>query len=154
VQAGRFREDLYYRLAVFPIHVPPLRERRADIPELCRHILARLGCAAEPGRAVLDLLVAYDWPGNVRELENVLERGLILASGETIGAQHIQLPEPVLAHTTSPAAPLAAMEREMVEDALRKAGNNKSKAARLLGITRRMLYTKLRNQGIEFEEEE
>ncbi len=154
-RAGRFREDLYYRLSVFPIIVPPLRERRTDIPELCQHILNRLGYTAQLDPAVLHRLTNYDWPGNIRELENVLERALILAGGEPIRPQHIQLPEPVLATVGSPSGEsLAAMERRIVEEALRKAGNNKSRAARLLGITRRMLYTKLRNLGIEFDAEE
>ncbi len=154
VRAGLFREDLYYRLAVFPITVPPLRERPGDIALLARHILERLGCRRELEPAVLRLLQEHDWPGNVRELENVLERAMILAAGEPIGPQHIQLPEPVLARPENPASPrspaaLFEVERSMVIDALRRAGGNKTKAARLLGITRRMLYTKLRNYGIE-----
>jgi DNA-binding NtrC family response regulator len=151
---GRFREDLYYRLAVFPITVPPLRERKADLAALARHTLARLGTAPELGADVMQLITAYDWPGNVRELENVLERALILSGGEKIRPQHIQLPEPVLTRPkpgeggAGPAGALHDMERTMLEDALRKAGGNKSKAAKLLGITRRMLYTKLERYGL------
>jgi transcriptional regulator with PAS, ATPase and Fis domain len=154
VRDGRFREDLYYRLAVFPITVPPLRERKADLAALARHTLTRLGTAPELGTDVMQLITAYDWPGNVRELENVLERALILSGGEGIRPQHIQLPEPVLARPkpgeggAGPAGPLHDMERTMLEDALRKAGGNKSKAAKLLGITRRMLYTKLERYGL------
>jgi DNA-binding NtrC family response regulator len=152
---ARFREDLYYRLSVFPITVPPLRERLADLPDLCRHVLARLNCTVEPAPEVLKRLSGHDWPGNIRELENVLERALILAAGAPIGPQHIQLPEPVLTREApTPGTPLAAMERQMVEDALRRSGNNKSKTAKLLGITRRMLYTKLRNLGIEFDDDD
>jgi len=139
--SGRFRDDLFYRLSVFPVEVPPLRERRSDIPLLAGYFLKGLGYNREPDRSVLALLAAHDWPGNVRELENVLERALILASGGEIRPQHIQLPEPVLARPESGA--LEEMERGMIEDAMRKAGGNKSKAAKLLGITRRMLYTKL-----------
>jgi transcriptional regulator with PAS, ATPase and Fis domain len=160
VREGRFREDLYYRLAVFPMTVPPLRERKADLPSLCGHVLTRLGAAAELGPDVMRLISDYDWPGNVRELENVLERALILSGGGTIGPQHIQLPEPVLARPGTGGAqaegqragPLHEMERQMLEDALRKSGGNKSKAAKLLGITRRMLYTKLDRYGLARDE--
>jgi len=164
VREGRFREDLYYRLAVFPITVPPLRDRKSDLTALCGHILARLGAAAELGADVMQLIADYDWPGNVRELENVLERALILSGGAPIGQQHIQLPEPVLVRAKtgavppgelpplSQAGPLHDMERQMLEDALRKSGGNKSKAAKLLGITRRMLYTKLERYGLARDE--
>ncbi|MFO7650315.1 MAG: sigma-54 dependent transcriptional regulator [bacterium] len=155
VQQGRFREDLYYRLSVFPITVPPLRERAGDIAPLARHVLERLGYRRELGQETVRLLERHDWPGNVRELENVLERALILAGGEEIAPRHIQLPEPVLARPEAGAggAALYDVERSMVEDALRKAAGNKSKAAKLLGITRRMLYTKLRNYGIDAGED-
>jgi DNA-binding NtrC family response regulator len=157
VRAGKFREDLYYRLAVFPVSVPPLRERKSDIPELCGYLLKRLGYQRELSREVARLLGDYDWPGNIRELENVLERALILAAGAPIASTHIQLPEPVLVQPGSmgetPARKLSLfdMERQMLEDALRRAAGNKSKAAKLLGITRRMLYTKLQKLGIEYE---
>ncbi len=154
VRQGRFREDLYYRISVFPIQVPPLRERRADIVPLARHILARLGYNHDLDGAVIELLTKYDWPGNVRELENVLERATILAAGAEIGPVHIQLPEPTLARpgnagTDHASGTLYDVERRMLEDALRRAGGNKSKAARLLGITRRMLYTKIERFGLE-----
>ncbi len=163
VRNGEFREDLYYRLAVFPIVVPPLRERRADIPLLARHILNRFGYNREPEGGVMKVLEGYDWPGNVRELENVLERALILAGGDDIGPQHVQLPEPVLVQSQviGPAQArgkgrksLMEMEEEMLRDALQRAGGNKSKAARILGITRRMLYTKLTRFGIDDAGEE
>ncbi len=155
VTEGRFREDLYYRLSVFPIEVPPLRERKSDIPLLARHILKRLGYHRELDQKVLAALGQYDWPGNVRELENVLERAMILTAGAEIKPEHIQLPEPVLpAGTITPkSGTLNDMERELVEQAMRQAGGNKSKAAKLLGITRRMLYTKLARLGIEDNEE-
>jgi len=152
VRQGGFREDLYYRLSVFPIQVPPLRERRADIIPLARHILARLGCGHELDRAVTQELAEYDWPGNVRELENVLERAMILAAGAEIGSAHIQLPELVVSGPAEAGHDrpntLYDAERRMLEDALRRAGGNKSKAARLLGITRRILYTKLERLGL------
>ncbi|MBM3314405.1 sigma-54-dependent Fis family transcriptional regulator [candidate division WOR-3 bacterium] len=154
--AGRFREDLYYRLAVFPINVPPLRERRADIGPLVEHALHRLGYTRPLPAEVLQVLQDYDWPGNVRELENVLERGLILARGEELGPRHIQLPEPVLARPEAAGragTSLLEVEKQMLEDALAKSGGNKSRAAKLLGITRRMLYTKLAKFGIATDEE-
>jgi len=164
VRAGKFREDLYYRLSVFPITVPPLRERRTDIAHLARHILVRLGYNRPASGGLLELLADYDWPGNVRELENVLERAMIMASGEELGYQHIQLPEPVLARGTGTGvrgqgsgqgqSSLSEMEEQMLRDALSKAGGNKAKAARLLGITRRMLYTKLAKYGMAEESEE
>ncbi|MEO0073586.1 MAG: sigma-54 dependent transcriptional regulator [candidate division WOR-3 bacterium] len=155
IAAGRFREDLYYRLSVFPITVPPLRDRRSDIEPLAQHILNRLGYNRPLDEAVLKLLMEYDWPGNVRELENVLERGLILSGGAELKPQHIQLPEPVLVQNTgrNQNRPLHQVEKELLEQALQRTGGNKSKAARLLGITRRMLYTKLAKYGIETADE-
>jgi len=96
VKAGRFREDLFYRLHVFPISVPPLRTRRDDIPELARHFLTRI--AAEEGKRIrsisahgLALLAAYNWPGNVRQLENAIFRAVVLADGDEIGAEELAL---------------------------------------------------------------
>jgi DNA-binding NtrC family response regulator len=156
VRERSFREDLYYRLSVFPISVPPLRERRVDIAPLARHILVRLGYSRELDETVIPLLAAHEWPGNVRELENVLERALILAAGDAVGPRHIQLPEPVLARSAADdpiPGSLPGMERQMLEDALEKAGGNKARAARALGITRRMLYTKLRKFGLAVNDE-
>ncbi|MBN2537449.1 sigma-54-dependent Fis family transcriptional regulator [candidate division WOR-3 bacterium] len=163
-RAGRFREDLYYRLSVFPITVPPLRERKADIRPLAAHVLRRLGYGRELPAPVLELLRGHDWPGNVRELENVLERALILSGGGDIGTEHIQLPERAAGARdmtrvgprngiVSQAGSLADAERELVADALRRAGGNKSKAARSLGITRRVLYNKLHKLGMDGDED-
>jgi DNA-binding NtrC family response regulator len=160
IAAGRFREDLFYRLNVFPIELPPLRARREDLPELCDHFLARAG--GRPGQLDAEarrMLEAYDWPGNLRELRNVLERAVILASGGPIGRAAILVPaaiRPAPLHGTpepgSAAAPDAATlseaEERMIRDALAKAGGNKSKAARILGITRRALYGRLARYGI------
>jgi DNA-binding NtrC family response regulator len=160
VREGRFREDLFYRLAVFPITVPPLRERKTDLAALAGHILVRLGYGQELRADVMQLISAYDWPGNVRELENVLERAMILSGGAEIRPQHIQLPEPVLARPkpgeaggAKPSGALYDVERTMLKEAMRKAGGNKSKAAKLLGITRRMLYTKLEKFGLAASED-
>ncbi len=146
VAAGRFREDLYYRLNVFPLVVPPLREHPQDIPALATHFLKphrkQLAPAAER------LLMAHDWPGNIRELRNVLERAAILADGARI------LPEalPPTLRTVAPRqkqnsvliGDMAAIERQAIFEALEQTGNNKTQAAKLLGISRRSLIYKLR----------
>ena len=153
VRERKFREDLYFRLAVFPIQLPPLRERRQDIPLLVENYLARRGASAKVSPEAMELLMGYDYPGNVRELENILERALILSGGKDILPEHLpeleEIPPgedilPVPGETT-----LAELEKKMLLAALEKAGGNKSKAARLLGITRRMLYTRLKKYGIE-----
>jgi len=128
--------------------VPPLRERPEDIGLLAAHILRRLGSATEPSRALIRRLESHDWPGNVRELENVLERALILASGELPDERHIQLPEPAAPRREGRQS-LWEVEEEMLRRALEQAGGNKARAARTLGITRRMLYTRMKKAGIE-----
>jgi two-component system response regulator AtoC len=156
-KAGRFREDLFYRLNVFCIPLPPLNERREDIPALVEHFLAtrqlgKVRCTVEAD--ALAALFAYDWPGNVRELANVIERAQILAENHRITLD--DLPESVTAKAPPPAAekPLAAggppadeaaltlreLEKRHVELALRQAGGNKVRAAKALGISRRALY--------------
>jgi DNA-binding NtrC family response regulator len=155
VREGRFREDLFYRLNVIPIALPPLRARRTDIPLLVDHFLAKCG---EPGHSrevapeALDALVAYHWPGNVRELESVIERTLLLAEGNVI---HLQdLPAAVRSGAARAAAgvpveipdeglDLEALERDLVRRALDKAGGNVTRAARLLGLSRRTLQYRL-----------
>jgi two-component system response regulator AtoC len=151
VRDGLLREDLYYRLNVFRLDLPPLRERIEDIPTLAQHFVARRGLDLAPG--VLDLLAAYRWPGNVRELENVLERAAIVCGGRTIAAAH--LPADISASPAGPASASAtpdtlsipqateALERQMIAAALRETGGNKSKAARLLDISERSLWYKL-----------
>jgi two-component system response regulator FlrC len=151
---GRFREDLFHRLAVFPIRLPPLRERPGDIIPLARTILGRV--AAELKRPQLTLseaaeqkLLTWRWPGNVRELANALERAAILADGVVIEAHHIWL-EP--GGTAAPAAdlkPLADLERDAIARALRAVNGNRRRAAELLGIGERTLYDKLKRYDIE-----
>jgi DNA-binding NtrC family response regulator len=153
VRTGRFREDLFYRLNVFAIQIPPLRDRREDIPALADRLLALRGQDPEKlTRAARERLATMPWPGNVRELENVLERALILAGGGEV------LPE----HLSSPSSPrgrsrasdvlvegfdLDDFERDLILAALERAGGNKTAAARLLGITRRRLYSRLEALG-------
>ena len=159
VAEGRFREDLYYRLNVLSVFLPPLRERKQDIPALVHHFLARANRPVTIAAPALDALCAYDWPGNVRELENVVERAVVLAHGGIIGVEQIQIggvPAPGRASWVDfvpPGEPLdqavEALERAMIARALRETGGNKTKAADLLGIHRRLLYEKLRRYGFQ-----
>ena len=153
--SGGFRSDLYYRLNVFPIHIPPLRERREDIEPIAGDFLAGRGRAGRIGREVTDKLLSYDWPGNVRELRNVLERADILAGAGDIEPGHIMIPSGEAEAEGDTLASLAGkmtldeMEKEMILLAIRKAGGNKSRAARMLGITRRTLYSRMERHGID-----
>jgi DNA-binding NtrC family response regulator len=146
VAAGRFRRDVYYRLAVVQIELPPLRERRSDIPELVAHFLAeaaRARGAAAPrhaGRALLETMLRRQWPGNLRQLRNEVMRLDALASGEELGAELLSAEEPAPAART---LDLGALERWAIQEALKSSGGNKAEAARLLGISRRALYNKL-----------
>jgi len=150
VKEGRFREDLFYRLAVVTIRIPPLRDRREDIPLLAEHFAAKHGRAegAAISPAARDLLVAYDWPGNVRELENVVARALAL------NASGVIMPDDLPEHLRGapPAAPgpagvvvhdrptLAELERRYAAQVLQETGGNKTRAAEILGIDRKTLY--------------
>jgi DNA-binding NtrC family response regulator len=155
VRAGRFREDLWYRLDVFTIRVPPLRDRRDDVAPLALRFLASRGVPAEAlSPAARDRLLAHPWPGNVRELENVLERALILAGEGTIGPDHVA-PAPRGASRSGRAAELLGegfalddLERELIQAALARAGGNKTAAARLLGVSRRRLYSLMASHGL------
>jgi len=157
VSQGRFRQDLFYRLNVIEIHLPALRERREDVAELADFLLARLG----EGRAVpalapsaLAALADYNYPGNVRELENILERALALCDGGQIGPDDLNLTPPA-SGPDSPARGLALqdhldeVERQAILDALQRSGNNKTAAARLLGVTFRSLRYRMERLGVE-----
>ncbi len=168
IARGGFREDLFYRLSVFEISLPPLRERIDDILPLTEVFLAELGPAigrpvAGVSKEAKDLLLAYPWPGNVRELKNALERAAILCDGGLITAAH--LPISVSSHeadrragtatgaATAPVFPpggvdLESLERDYVREALAKARFNKSKAAKLLGLTRAQLYSRIEKYGL------
>jgi transcriptional regulator with GAF, ATPase, and Fis domain len=165
---GQFREDLYYRLNVFAIRLPPLRERRSDIVPLSEALLTEIGRGlgrppAGISRDVRTLLVEYHWPGNVRELRNILERASILCDGGLITTEHLSLAIPPPSSTipartpppvATPARPssageLQSLEREMIEQALRTARFNKSKAAKALGLTRQQLYLRMRKYGVD-----
>ncbi len=155
-----FREDLYYRLNVLPINIPPLRERKEDLPFLAEHFVKKLSKdLGSPVKSVSDAaiqrLLEYHWPGNVRELENVLERSMVLANGPVLEAGDIKL-------DTAPAARFAAAdnflpegttldeyEQSIIREALRRANGNKSQAARMLGLTRNALRYRLSQMGLE-----
>jgi len=160
VEQGRFREDLYYRINVVPIHVPPLRERRGDIALLVEHFIEKHAARLDKQvggvtPAALEALTTYDWPGNVRELENVVERGVLLADGDEIDFADLA---PQVARSFAEARPgapkadkvvplkeaLAGPEREIIKQALESAGGNRNVAARLLGINRSTLFNKMR----------
>jgi transcriptional regulator with PAS, ATPase and Fis domain len=154
VDAGDFREDLYYRLQVFDIPIPPLRERRADIAPLSDAFLQEIGRAfGRPGakltREAREALWQYDWPGNVRELRNVLERAAILCDDGPITPQHLSLESTVKLSRGSDATNLGTMEREMIAKVLRDCRWNKSEAARRLRLSRTQLYVRMRRHSIE-----
>ena len=171
VAAKRFREDLYFRLSVFPITVPPLRERTVDIPVLTRHFVDRF-CRDLKKKPLLvspeamEVLRSYRWPGNVRELQNCIERAVILAEGDTILPRHLNLsfieppgaeppPDPWDQIDLSGTLPevsrrvLAEAERRKIEQVLREADHNKGRAAELLGIPFRMLVAKVKEYRLE-----
>jgi Nif-specific regulatory protein len=156
-----FREDLYYRLNVFQLFLPPLRERKADILLLADHFVEKYAVAhgrdvRRIANSAIDMLMAYHWPGNVRELENCIERAVLVGEGGVIHAHHLP---PTLqtaeASGTFLAAPLeeavAAYERDLLQDALKSARGNRARAARLLRTTERIFTYKVRKYGIELE---
>ena len=152
---NRFREDLYHGLAVFPVRLPPLRDRRRDILPLATTLLERIGRQLEYANLELDgearkLLVEAHWPGRVRELANLLERAAILSAGKTIPTQHLSVePTPVRESQPAEVKPLADLEREAIEKALVLVGGNRRVAAERLGIGLRTLYDKLKRYGLE-----
>lgn len=147
VARGEFRSDLYYRLNVFDIRIPPLRERRDDIPLLAAGFLRELGATAELTPDAMEALIRHDWPGNVRELRNVLERAVIVCDGPFVDAEHLSLRIRDGAPLTS--SDLSALERRAIEQAMRDVDGNKVRAARQLGISRMQLYGRLRKFGLE-----
>jgi len=149
VAQGEFRADLYYRLNVFEIHIPPLRERRDDILPLAAGFLREFGGAEmELTPAAMDALRRHDWPGNVRELRNVVERAGILCDGLFIDAEHLSLRARKDAPPSS-ITDLGTLEKHAIEQALRDNGGNKARAAKQLGISRMQLYGRLRKFGLE-----
>jgi DNA-binding NtrC family response regulator len=158
---GTFREDLFYRLNVFAIFIPPLRERKPDVLLLADHFLQKF--ASEHGKDIrristpaIDMLTAYHWPGNVRELQNVMERAVLVCDGQVVHAHHLP---PTLqtaeasgtAMNVSLAEATAAYERDLIQDALKSARGNRAKAARLLRATDRIFNYKVRQLGIDWK---
>ena len=159
IEAGAFRQDLFYRLAAFPIVIPPLRERREDIPLLANHFLGTFaGGRDKPigaiSKAAMRALLQYDWPGNVRELENTIERAVLMETTEILQARNLppELSSAAGARGGSGAPeilPLEQVERQAVVQALEASGNNVSEAAQALGINRATLYRKLKKYGLQ-----
>jgi DNA-binding NtrC family response regulator len=164
IRGRRFREDLFYRLNVIPLEVPPLRERREDVPLLAKHFLEVL--ETERGKRVqgitpraLEQLAAFDWPGNVRELENLIERLLVLCEGETIDAHDLPaayqgpcLPDPVSPRVPASGLPFSEavdrFETDLIRQALEHTHWNKNRAAQLLGMNRTTLFEKIKKKGL------
>lgn len=150
IASGRFRQDLYYRLATFVERLPPLRERREDLPMLARELMERVasrtGKKATLSAAALGKLVAYDWPGNVRELEHVLEQAAILARGPSVRAEDLPL---AAASPDEKILTLEELESCHIRRVLEMCSGNKQRAARMLGIPRASLYRKLERYSIE-----
>ncbi len=155
VQSGRFREDLFYRLNVFRMVVPSLRERKEDIPILAGHFLANSEISPTPPPVVtpeaVEALMDYSWPGNVRELANVIERAMIVSQGLPIRPEHLNL-TPREARLITPdekdLRPLEQIERDHIQKVLSAVSGNKRRAARILGISLRNLYRKLEHYGL------
>lgn len=166
IAEGKLREDLYYRLNVFRIDLPPLRERISDIPALAKHFLTTRGLALSD--QAQQTLQSYRWPGNVRELQNILERAAIISAGQPIGLEH--LPADITGHTPTAmttnvadnaaprnlSLPLAteALEKDMIRTALHQTSGNKSRAARLLNISERSLWYKLSRYKLDEDDDQ
>ncbi len=165
VERGRFRRDLYYRLNVVTLRLPPLRDRKEDIPELAAHFLKRYGSKHELSRELLKVLLDYDWPGNVRELENCIQRLVTLSSGPvlttadlptalagSLAAGHAARDFEVLLQAPPPETPpvlrLDEMERNAIARALKLTGGDRSRTAELLGIGRTTLYRKIKEYSL------
>jgi DNA-binding NtrC family response regulator len=158
LEDGTFREDLYYRLNVVAVDIPPLREHKEDIPALANFFLEKF--ARESGKpirgitpAAMKLLIDFHWPGNVRELENIIERGLTLSAGSTLDVADIHLDEPSSRAASSASVLPAGMtldqwEDEAIREALKHANGNKSQAARALGLSRNAFRYRLSKIGV------
>jgi two-component system response regulator AtoC len=161
VREEEFREDLYYRLAVVNLKIPPLRERKEDILPLVDYFLQRLNLAygknVSCAKETVNILLSYFWRGNVRELQNVLERAFILCNGKVIGPH--DLPEPLNKWDKSPRPKIGAgktletimeeTEKEVLKSVLKLVNNNRTNAMKMLGISRRTLYKKLNKYDID-----
>ncbi|MGD1833662.1 MAG: sigma-54 interaction domain-containing protein [Sphaerochaetaceae bacterium] len=159
VARGAFREDLYYRLNVFPLHIPPLRERKSDIMLLCDHFIEKYNkknrCAIKRITSnAIDLLMMYHWPGNVRELENCIERAVLISNDEVVHGYHLppSLQSAESSNTkfsSSLQSALDSLEYELISDALKNSRGNKARAARNLGISERIMGLRIEKYHIE-----
>jgi two-component system response regulator FlrC len=155
---GRFREDLYYRLCVFPLNVPPLRERPEDIPLLAEHFLSKF--AAANGRTIkgltqdaMNMLAKRHWRGNIRELENTMQRAALLCRGETAGMEHLMLNDEQPVPAPAAQGNIRDMERDLIYRTLREMDGNKTRAAKALGVTVRTIRNKLNEYEKNFPAE-
>ncbi len=150
MERGNFREDLYYRLSVVPLSIPPLRERRNDIPLLASHFLKQAAergqKAAQLAKEALSLMMDYGWPGNVRELQNAIRFALVKSRGARIEAEHLPLEIRRMTCTTLKPGPKPVLSTDSVASAIQQAAGNRSKAAKLLGVSRATLYRFLEKQ--------
>ncbi|TWU42270.1 sigma-54-dependent Fis family transcriptional regulator [Novipirellula artificiosorum] len=163
VREGRFRQDLYYRINVFPVHLPPLRKRRGDIMALADHFVEKFSKRMDRSikrisTPAINTLMMYHWPGNVRELENCLEHAVLLAQDGVIHSHNfppsIRMPDETGASESfSLSTRVAALERDMISDSLKRSGGNMAAAARELGISSRIIRYKVRNLGIDWASE-
>jgi DNA-binding NtrC family response regulator len=154
LEQGTFREDLYYRLNVVPINIPPLRDRKEDIPFLAEHFARKFD--GEVSEGAMERLTSYHWPGNVRELENVLERSILLAPQPRLEAADVRIEMGQRSRATTEGdhflpegMTLDQYEQSILREAIKRANGNKSQAARLLGLTRNALRYRLAQMGIE-----
>jgi Nif-specific regulatory protein len=160
IAAGRFREDLYYRLNVFPIYVPPLRERGSDTILLADHFVLKYARELRKpvqriSPSVLEVFLSYSWPGNVRELENCIERAVLLATGDSVDMIHLP---PSLRSITQEgdkkdqgilSTVVKANERSLIVEALKETGGNQTEAAKRLGTTKRVIQYKIQKLGLD-----
>ncbi|MEE3331500.1 MAG: sigma-54 dependent transcriptional regulator [Myxococcota bacterium] len=157
IAAKTFRDDLYYRLNVIPLVLPPLRDRREDVPVLARHFLGRFDTKGQKhlSESALEALVQHDWPGNVRELENAIQHGVVLSEADEIGIHNlpaaIQADRAVVPGRSDAPRTLEEIEQECIVAALRRTGSNRTAAARVLGVTRRTLGYRIAKYGLDAE---
>jgi len=159
IREGKLREDLYYRLNVFNIHLPPLRERKEDIPLLAEEIIKKYGKQFTFAQDAMDALVSYDWPGNVRELSNVVERSTVISESNVVHSKDLSLDVKhsqkdaldlsIKYSTLNLAMATAELERDLIKQALQEVNGNKTKAAKLLDISERTFWYKLKKLGME-----
>ncbi len=159
VEMGAFRQDLYYRLRVVPVPLPPLRARKGDVPFLVNHLISRFN--KEMFRKVIHvapeamaILMAYDYPGNIRELANIIEHAMVFCTDETLHAKHLEthiqpIPQSTLQHVMEQDHPLAAAEREIIAHVLAQSGYNYLRAAKRLKMSRTTLWRKIKTYGLD-----